>query len=251
VGLEMFRKSLRIYVAFLFVALLVMYALSGAQTAQVAQTDGGSARPERADLPPQTNSTDMQFKERDPRYRVRKSDVIEVKFKFSPEFDQTLTVQPDGFVTLDEVGDLKVEAETLPELREAIRLAYRGILHDPVVTVSLKDFDKPFFVAAGQVGHPGKYELRGETTLVEAVAIAGGFTDASKHSQVVLFRHVSKDIVEAKVFNVKQMLASQNLEEDPDLLPGDMLFVPKNTLSKIQRYLPTSGLGAYFNPFPY
>ena len=107
------------------------------------------------------------------RYRVRKSDVIDVKFKFSPEFDQTLTVQPDGFVTLDEVGDLKVEDKTLPELRGAIRLAYRGILHDPVITVSLKDFDKPFFIAAGQVGHPGKYELRSDTTLVEALAIAG------------------------------------------------------------------------------
>jgi polysaccharide export outer membrane protein len=182
---------------------------------------------------------------------VRKSDVIEVKFKFSPEFDQTLTVQPDGFVTLDEVGDLKVEDETLPELREAIQLAYRGILHDAVITVSLKDFDKPSFIAGGQVGKPGKYELRSDTTLVEAVAIAGGFTDASKHSQVVLFRHVSRDMVEAKVFNVKQMLGSRNLQEDPHLLPGDMLFVPQNKISKIQRYLPTPGLGAFFNPTQY
>jgi polysaccharide biosynthesis/export protein len=235
----------RIYVSSRFLVLLVMCAFSRAQTPQVAQTDGASVR---ADLPPQTNSTDMQFKERDPRYRVRKSDVIEVKFKFSREFDQTLTVQPDGFVTLDEVGDLKVENKTLPELREAIQLAYRGILHDAVITVSLKDFDKPFFIAAGQVGHPGKYELRSDTSLVEAVAVAGGFTEASKHSQVVLFRHVSKDMVEAKVFNVKQMLASRNLEEDPHLLPGDMLFVPQNELSKIQRYMPTPGLGAFFNP---
>lgn len=235
----------------LFVVLLGLDASSGAQTAQESQTYGASVRAERADLPPQTNSTEMRFSERDPRYRVRKSDVVEVKFKFSPEFDQTITVQPDGFVTLDEVGDLKVEDKTLPELREAIQLAYRGILHDAVITVSLKDFDKPFFIAGGQVGHPGKYELRSDTTLVGAVAIAGGFTDASKHSQVVLFRHVSKDMVEAKVFNVKQMLGSRDLQEDPHLLPGDMLFVPKNTLSKIQRYIPSPGMGVYFNPTQY
>lgn len=235
----------------LFVVLLGLGASSGAQTAQASQTYGASVRAERADLPPQTNSTEMRFSERDPRYRVRKSDVVEVKFKFSPEFDQTITVQPDGFVTLDEVGDLKVEDKTLPELREAIQLAYRGILHDAVITVSLKDFDKPFFIAGGQVGHPGKYELRSDTTLVGAVAIAGGFTDASKHSQVVLFRHVSKDMVEAKVFNVKQMLGSRDLQEDPRLLPGDMLFVPKNTLSKIQRYIPSPGMGVYFNPTQY
>ena len=174
-GLKMFR----IYISSFLAVFLVMCASSGAQTPQVAQSGGDAVRAERADLPPQTNSTNVQFKERDPRYRVRKSDVIEVKFKFSPEFDQTLTVQPDGFVTLDEVGDLEVEDKTLPELREAIQLAYRGILHDPVITVSLKDFDKPFFIAAGQVGHPGKYELRSDTTLVEALAIAGDTTTAA------------------------------------------------------------------------
>jgi len=231
----------------LFIVILWMCAFSSAQVGQTAQTDSQSTQAERA-VPPQTDSKDVQFNERDPRYRLRKSDVIEVRFKFSSEFDQTLTVQPDGFVTLDEVGDLKVEDKTIPQLKAAIRLAYAGILHDPVITVSLKDFDRPSFVAAGQVLHPGKYELRSDTTLVEAVAIAGGFTDASKHSQVVLFHHVSNDVVEAKVFNVKQMLASRNLQEDPHLVPGDMLFVPQNKMSKIQRYIPTPGLGAFFNP---
>ena len=94
----------------------------------------------------------------------------------------------------------------LPELKEAVRRAYQGILHEPVITVSLKDFDKPSFIVAGQVGHPGKYELRSDTTLVEALAIAGDITTAAKHSQVVLFRHVSSEMVEARVFNVKQML---------------------------------------------
>ena len=243
-GLTMFR----IYITSLLVVILWTCAFSGAQVGHAAQLDSGSVRAEPANLPRQGGPADVQFATRDPRYRVRKSDVIEVKFKFSPEFDQTLTVQPDGFVTLDQVGDLKVEDKTLPELREAIQLAYHGILRDAVITVSLKDFDKPSFIAAGQVLHPGKYELRSDTSLVEAVAVAGGFTDASKHSQVVLFRHVSNDMVEAKVFNVKQMLASRNLQEDPHLLPGDMLFVPQNKISKIQRYLPTPGLGAFFNP---
>lgn len=243
----MFRN----YFPSLFAALLMVAAFSGAQTPQIAQTSGDPMRAERADLSPQANSTNVQFSERDPRYHVRKSDVIEVKFKFSPEFDQTVTVQPDGFVILDEVGGLKVEGKTLPELTEAIRQAYQGILHDPVITVSLKDFDKPSFVVAGQVGHPGKYELRSDTTLVEALAIAGDITTAAKHSQVVLFRHVSNEIVEARVFNVKQMLGSRNLQEDPHLLPGDMVFVPQNKISKIQRYLPTTSMGTYLTPNPF
>jgi polysaccharide export outer membrane protein len=179
---------------------------------------------------------------------LRKGDSFDVDFAFSPELNQTVVVQPDGYVTLRSAGSLHVEGQTVPQLTGTIKKAYAGILHDPVVTVALKDFEKPYFVAAGQVGKPGKYELRSDTTLVEAVNIAGGFTDASKHSQVLLFRRVSNEMVEARVFDVKKMLASHNLQEDPHLLPGDMLFVPQNSISKIRRYLPTSSVGIYANP---
>jgi polysaccharide export outer membrane protein len=231
---------------FLVTTIVMACAFAGVMAGQVSQTDN-TVTTERSDSS-QSGSPSVPFQQRDQRYRLRKSDVIDVKFKFSPEFDQVITVQPDGFITLDGAGDIKVEDKTVPELKEAIRGAYQDILHEPVITVSLKDFDKPFFVAAGQVGHPGKYELRSDTTLVEALAIAGDITTAAKHSQVVLFRHVSRDVVEAKVFNVKQMLGTRNLQEDPHLMPGDMLFVPQNKISKLQRFLPTASMGAFLNP---
>jgi len=112
----------------------------------------------------------------------------------------------------------------------------------------LRDFDHPYFIAGGEVGHPGKYELRSDTTIVEAVAIAGGFTGQAKHSQVVLFRHISNDMVEAKLLNVKHMMKSRNLKEDIVLRPGDMFFVPQNAISKINRYLPVSSMGMFWNP---
>jgi polysaccharide export outer membrane protein len=236
-------------IAALLTAIVVTGAFVSAQVGQVAQTDS-SVQAAQADLP-QTGSTDTQFKQRYERYRLRKSDVIDVKFTFSPEFNQTITVQPDGYITLDGTGAILVENKTLAELTESIRRAYSGILHEPAITVSLKDFDKPFFLAAGQVGKPGKYELRSDTTLIEAVAIAGGFTDAAKHSQVVLFRRVSSNMVEARMFNVKQMLGSRNLQEDPHLTPGDMLYVPQSKMSKVRRYLPTSSMGMYLNPNPF
>ena len=233
----------------LITTLLLTYTLAGAQVGQDSQQKS-PVRDAQAESP-RADSPEVQFHQRDLRYRLRKSDVIEIKFRLSPEFDQTVTVQPDGFITLDGAGDIKVEDKTLPELKEAVRRAYQGILHEPVITVSLKDFDKPSFIVAGQVGRPGKYELRSDTTLVEALAIAGDLTTAAKHSQVVLFRHISSETVEARVFNVKQMLGSRNLEEDPHLLPGDLVFVPQNKISKLQRYLPTASMGAYINPTQY
>jgi polysaccharide biosynthesis/export protein len=245
-GLEVTRRyrMLACYV------IIEFCALAGAQT-RPATPPSSSVLAQEPDVSSGRDSSGVQLKQRDARYQVRKSDVIHLRFKFSPEFDQVVTVQPDGFITLDGVGDLKVEGKTLAEVKEAVRHAYQDILHEPVITVSLDNFEHPFFLAAGQVKNPGKYELRGDTTLFAAVTIAGGFTEASKHSQVVLFHRVSDDIVEAKIFDVKKMLASHNLEEDPHLVPGDMLFVPQNKISKIQRYLPTPGVGAFFNPIQY
>jgi len=185
---------------------------------------------------------------RHPLYRLRKSDIVEIKFTFSPEFDQTATVLPDGFVALKTVGDLFAEGLTVAELKDLVSQAYAPTLRDPEVSIILKDFERPFFVAGGQVGHPGKYELRSPITVAQAVAVAGGFTEHSRHSQVVVFRTVTTGVVEAHVLNVKAMLASRNLEEDFELKPGDMLFVPQNRISKIRKFLPVSSLSTFFTP---
>jgi len=183
------------------------------------------------------------FNDRYPRYKLRPGDMFDVSFELSPEFNQTVSVQPDGFITLRGVGDVRVEGQTVPELTETLRKAYAQILHDPLISVTLKDFEKPYFIADGQIGRPGKYDLRGDTTLTEAIAMAGGFNDSAKHSQVLLFRRVSDQWVSAKIFNVKEMEKKGNLSEDPLLHPGDMVFVPRNRLSKIRPFLPTSAMG--------
>jgi polysaccharide export outer membrane protein len=185
---------------------------------------------------------------RHPQYRLRKSDVVEINFTFSPEFDQTATILPDGFLSLRTVGDLFAEGLTVAELKDLVRQAYAPTLLDPEVSIILKDFERPFFIAGGQVGHPGKYELRSPTTVAEAIAVAGGFTEQSRHSQVVVFRRVTVSVVEAHVLNVKAMLASRNLEEDFELKPGDMLFVPQNRISKVRKFLPVSSLSTFFTP---
>jgi polysaccharide export outer membrane protein len=184
-----------------------------------------------------------QFSEHNPRYSLRPGDTMDLAFNFSPEFNQSVTVQPDGFVTLREIGDVHVAGQTVPQVTTTIKDAYTKILNDPAVSIVLRDFEKPYFIAAGDVGKPGKYELRGDTTLTEAVAIAGGFNEKSKHSKVVLYRKTSNEWMEGRVVDVKKMMASRNLSEDIHLNPGDMVFVPQNTYSKIQRYIPAPGIG--------
>jgi polysaccharide biosynthesis/export protein len=183
-----------------------------------------------------------------PLYRLNRSDVVGLAFSLSPEFDQILRVQPDGYVFLKDAGPVLAAGLTLEEFRLAVRKAYTGYLHDPQVAVALQEFEHPYFVAGGEVGHPGKYELRTDTSLIEAVQIAGGFTHEAKHSQVVLFRHVNDDLVEARVFNLKAMLKEKSLSESPILRPGDLVFVPQNSISKIERFLSKPALSMYVSP---
>ena len=234
---------------------LIMFSttrsLAGQEMSTANANNGGDfAITDKApgETPGENGST---FHKRNWRYTIHPSDTLELTFTLTPEFNQTVTVQPDGYITLRNVGDLLAAGDTLLELTESIKMAYSKILHDPVLSVDLKDFEKPYFVVGGQVGKPGKFEWRGDVTLTQAIAMAGGFTDAAKHSQVLLFRRVSDQWTEAKIINTKKMFNSRDLREDPELQPGDMLFVPKNALSKIKPFLPTTTAGAYYNPATY
>lgn len=184
---------------------------------------------------------------RRPLYRLQPSDVVEISFTVAPEFNQTLTVQPDGYVALKDAGIIEAQGLNVAEFSAAVTQAYQGYLHDPQVAVALKEFEKPSFIVGGEVGKPGKYELRSDTTVAEAVQIAGGLTQQSKHSQVVLFRRVNGELMEARLLNLKKLLKENDLKEDVHLRPGDLVYVPQNAISKIARFLTRPSVSMYMN----
>jgi polysaccharide export outer membrane protein len=171
----------------------------------VLRSSDGNARPasdEEAKHP--------SLERRNPRYQLGNGDILELAFAFTPEFNQTVTIQPDGYIGLRGVGDIHVAGQTVPELTQSLRTAYGKILHDPVISITLGD--------------------------------------NAKHSQVLLFRKGSSDWVEVKKINIKRMLQqSESLSEDLHLRPGDMLFVPKNAVSKIKPWIPYPSLGFYLS----
>jgi polysaccharide biosynthesis/export protein len=161
------------------------------------------------------------------RYQLRSGDVLGVNFPFVPDFNQTITVQPDGFITLRALGSISVASLTVPELSERLRAEYSTILQNPVLTVELKEFEKPYFVVAGEVERPGRYDLHGGTTAAHALAVAGGITSRAKSSEAVIVRRLPAGTVESRPLNLKTMLKEGRLSADVPLQPGDMLFVPR------------------------
>ena len=194
----------------------------------------------------QTDSRRLPVDTRNPRYQVMRNDVLVLTFPLSPEFNQTVKIQPDGYVTLLGAGSLRIEGMSVPEVIEAMTRAYAAILRNPIINVDLKEFQKPFFIASGQVGKPGQYDLRYDMTVMEGIAIAGGFTPEAK-TTVLLFRRVSSDWVEVKKLSLKDALKGKHVSEDLQLHPGDMIFVPATAFSTFKKYVPYS-TGIYMNP---
>ncbi|HKX30249.1 MAG TPA: polysaccharide biosynthesis/export family protein [Blastocatellia bacterium] len=168
------------------------------------------------------------------RYQVQAGDVLEVQYRYTPEFNDTVTVQPDGFVTLPLIGDLAVGGLTLDQVRVAILHKAEVKLNEPELNIKLREFERPTISVFGEVERPGRIELHGSLTAMEALAAAGGFKPSAKHSQVVLFRKLDAKWAESRELNLGRSLSDRNLTEDLDLRPGDLLYVPKNRLSKVE-----------------
>jgi len=245
------RNTWAIFTGLLVFAILTCAPISPAQVNAMA-ANGPPVGPAKANLQerPSGNTHDADdpvLQQRNARYRLCASDAITLTFPLTPEFDQTVNVQPDGFVSLAGAGDVHLEGLTTKESVIAVQAAYSKILHDPLLTIELKDFNKPYFIVGGQVSKPGKFDLRGYTTATEAVAMAGGFNESAKHSQVLLFRRVNNNWLEVQTLDLKHILQGHDVREDPEIRPGDMLFVPQNLISKIQKYIPKSSFGGYYS----
>jgi polysaccharide export outer membrane protein len=196
-----------------------------------------------------SNSDQPALQKRNPRYRVHADDILALTFPLSPDFDQpSVTVQPDGYINLQGADSVYVQGLSAPEIAEVLKKAYVGTLHDPIISVDLIDAQKPYFLASGQVGKPGQYDLRHETTVSEGIAIAGGLAPTAK-TQVFLFHRVSTNWVEVKKLNLGDLLRGKNANEDAYLSPGDSIFVPEKFITRFRKYIPY-GIGTSISPSP-
>lgn len=169
-------------------------------------------------------------------YRIQAGDVLEVHYRLTPEFNATAAVQPDGAVNLPLVGRTALAGMDAEQAAAAVRARAAERLRDPEITLIVKEFTKPTYTVAGEVTKPGLFDLRGEITLMRALANAGWFKESSKHSQVLLVRRMDAEWGEARIIDVRRDLNRRDFAEDPVIQSGDLIVIPQNTLSKLDRY---------------
>ncbi len=137
---------------------------------------------------------------------------------------------------------------TLPEIQQEIVRDSTDKLVNPEVAVSLKSFEAPNVVVAGEVQKPGQFDLRKPTTVLQAILMAGGPKEDSAMSHVYLFRRINSDTSEVHVLQLSKYSSNSRAKNDLLLQPGDMILVNRDALEKIGRFMKTFNLGVYFNP---
>jgi polysaccharide export outer membrane protein len=183
-----------------------------------------------------------------PRYTLHPGDTVDLNLRFTPEYNQTLIVQPDGFITVNLIGDVQLAGLTLEQAHDLLVEKLSVRLNKPELNLVLKDFQHPYVVVGGEVQTPGKIELRQSMTAMQAVVLAGGFKPTARDTRIVVFRHIDSNMGEVKVLNLHKIQDDKQLERDMALQAGDMILVPQNRIATFSRYMEATHFSTFMSP---
>jgi len=172
------------------------------------------------------------FDERFGRYRIEPGDQLDINFYLSPEFNQVVTVRPDGDISMPVVGNVHVEGLTPKDLEGSLNQLYSQELRDPKSTVRIDRSPGQVVYVEGQVAKPGAVPLQSGMTAIQAIAASGGLTDAAGPGKAVLIRRDGCGNARGQHLKLDQVLNQKNYDEDVVLLPSDIVVVPRSGIAQ-------------------
>ncbi|HEV2116096.1 MAG TPA: polysaccharide biosynthesis/export family protein [Terriglobales bacterium] len=190
--------------------------LCRAQAVNSHESGGGSALSSGSALP-SSGSGD---------YVIGSDDVLAVNVWREDEISREVPVRPDGKVSLPLIGDVEASGLTPSQLQRSIHDRLAVYLVNPAVTVMVKEARSHRFNVVGEVEHPGSFVLGQPLTVLDALALAGGFRDFAKTSGIYVLRQHADGSHQRFPFNYKLVISGRSLGQNIHLQPGDTVVVP-------------------------
>jgi polysaccharide export outer membrane protein len=153
-------------------------------------------------------------------YHLTVGDKLRIDVYKDAQLSQQLQVRPDGKITLPLVGDVVAAGRTPIELRDSIVKSLADYMKDPTVTVIVLETTPPVFYINGEVSKPGVYTMNGHLSVIQAIAMAGGFTDFANRKDITIQRGTQR-----LHFNYKEALDEDTRREPMQLQAGDTIIV--------------------------
>ena len=212
----------------LVACLLSVVAFSVSARGQVAATqhagDGTSAA-NSSTSPPQPDTSSGAVHTGD-TYTIGDDDVLSINVWKEPELSKQIPVRSDGKISLPLIGEVQAAGRTPLQLQQDISVRLKSYITDPQVTVIVQEINSLKFNILGQVAKPGSYSLTTGTTIVDAIAIAGGFKDFAKKKAISLLRQDSSGNEHRYIFNYLAFIKGTNIDQNISLKPRDTIVVP-------------------------
>lgn len=170
-------------------------------------------------------------------YRVQVNDVLEFLFFKNTELNQARTVGPDGEVTLQLIGSLRVAGRTVAEITDEVTTRYARELVQPQVTVAVKEYSGLKVYVGGEVNTPGIQVYRGGLSVLQAIVAAGGFKNTASLGSVVLIRKGEGGRPVGEKVDLDRVLKHAEFQRDIPLAPSDIVFVPRSGVAKVNLFV--------------
>jgi polysaccharide export outer membrane protein len=165
-------------------------------------------------------------KAHDEKYVIGNDDVLNISVWKEPDLTKAVPVRSDGKISLPLVGELQATGKTPLQLERDITDKLKNFITTPEVNVIVQQVNSRKFNVLGEVSHPGSFALTASTTVMDAIAIAGGFRDFAKKSGVYILRK-GPDGKESRLnFNYKSFIKGKNSDQNIRIEPNDTIIVP-------------------------
>jgi polysaccharide export outer membrane protein len=223
------RKRKRSRVDNLAIRLLELLLLLVGLTSLVMAQEAGSPTPGRAATPAQPTAVGLPKPATGvlpDSYIIGAEDVLAIYVWKEPDMSKTVPVRPDGMISLPLVGEIKAAGYTPVQLQNLLAESMKKLISDPQVTVIVEKVSSLSFNIVGEVNHPGYFPLTRRMTVLDAIALAGGFRDFAKTKKVYVLRTTANGTQERLPFNYKDVIAGKNPQQNIELQPRDTIVVP-------------------------
>ncbi|HVO78679.1 MAG TPA: polysaccharide biosynthesis/export family protein [Candidatus Bathyarchaeia archaeon] len=159
-------------------------------------------------------------------YVIGAEDTLSIYVWKEPDMSKSVPVRPDGMISLPLVGEIKAAGYTPVQLQGVLAEAMKRVISDPQVTVVVEKIASLSFNIVGEVNHPGYFPLTRRMTVLDAIALSGGFKDFAKVKKVYVLRTGANGTQERLPFNYKEVIAGKNPQQNIELQPRDTIVVP-------------------------
>ena len=162
----------------------------------------------------------------DSSYVIGANDVLAINVWKEPDISRSVPVRSDGKISLPLVGELTASGQTPLQLEQEITKRLQNYISEPEVTVIVTASKSQKVNIMGMVVRPGAYLLTSSTTVLDAIAMAGGFKDFAKQKSIYVLRQAPDGTQKRIPFNYKEVIKGKNPDQNIPLQTGDTLVVP-------------------------